>query len=182
MRFKSSIAYTTRMFYILMVFAVASCDVETPRIQKLREEIAANQQTYQHIKANWDGLRKEMTEIWVRSLGYRFPKVQPIDTKEITLLLDKDGLGVLKSVRFQKRSNNNLRVYCTYYHNEPKSIRPQFILYLFDEYGVNIHKQTITYKGWFGGALSPGKLVTKKFNIDPVGERMPQYFLVGKSQ
>lgn len=183
--FFSTVRITTTIS-VLLILVLGSCQSDSPQVIKLRKEIAKKRARKKILAQNVALISKELETLWVRSLKYRFPKIQPINGEEVPLDLAKENLPYLKALCLARyNSSNELALSCSYKTKE-KKVHPKFTLYLFDKYGINIHKQVVTYKKkffFFGKHLPPGKLVTQKYKIKVAKSRhIPRYFLIGPAK
>jgi hypothetical protein len=158
------------------------CESESGQVRELRERIQKNARKLQNMGDNIQTLTSELIGTWGRSLKYRFPKVQAIVSEEVLLNLGKEGLPYLKSAQFQYKTNHELKLTCSYQTDQEK-VRPQFVLYIFDQYGSNIHKEVIHYKPKylvFGKDLVRGKLTRQDYKINVVSSTLPIFFMIAK--
>ena len=171
----------TPVLIVMALFLFVSCESESSRILELRQKIEAKKQALAQQQKSVNNLSGEMRTLWLRSLKYRFPAMQPIVTDEVLMDLGHYGLPFIKSVRFQYLKNHLLKLTCTYQSEEEK-VRPVFTLYLFDQDGVNIHKETIHYT-WYGikANLPRKKSVPQDYRITVTSQAIPYYFLIQKT-
>lgn len=183
---RSESSKSSRQFFVCLVcFAllVISCQTESDKVRELRERMQKNKQKLQNVNDNIRVINEELMTMWVYSLKYRFPRVNSITADEVLLNLAKEGLPYLKSIRFQYKTNHDFKITCTY-QSEQEKVRPHFMLYLFDQYGANVHKGKIDYKPkylLFGKDLPKGKLVTQEYNVQVSCSSIPFYFMITKA-
>ena len=167
---------------LIVVFAaiILSCDPESHRNSMLRKEIQRRTGQLEVMKKNMQQLANEVTAVWIRSLKYRFPDIQQIINQEIAV--KSATLPFLQKVRFRYKTNHFLLLTCNYQTDQSK-LRPEFDVFLFDQYGVNIHRQSIQYKGKvFKRYLPSGEEKEERYNIKIVSTLIPFYFLLREKQ
>ena len=166
----------------LLSVCLLGCVGESERNRKLLQEIDREKQKQVFLQKNLQELSKEVQTVWMRSLKYRFPQVQKIIAQQIPMQLKQ--LHYIKHIRFTYGNRHNIFVYLTY-KTMLKGISPDFVLYLFNSDGRNIHRQRIVYTrlfGWKKKYLEPGVSVSKKYEVKILSRRMPRFFLLGEKK
>lgn len=154
-----------------------ACTPDGEKTIRLRAEIEQKKLEIEEIKLELKELHQKVNTAWLQSLKYRFPDVQPITGGEIPV--EMANLEYLKNVRFRYLSSHNKIQFTANYKTNQKDAKPQFYLYLFDDRGVNIHREEISYRKWgFRRSIPINKLVTQKESIEYISNSKAMHFLI----
>ena len=165
----------------IFVFLLAACEPDEETIANLKEKIEQEKQKIQLQRQNVENIQKEIMEIAVRSLHYRFPDIQKIpDEPKISINLP--DLPYLKEIEIQT-INTQKMIFRFSYKTQEKNVSPHFTLFLFTNDGMNIHKEEIAHKGIFGDKyLKVDEKTTQEKTIQIYGNHQVQYFLIRENQ
>ena len=177
---KNEINIIIKLVLMLAAAIILSCEPESHRNNMLRKEIERRNRQLEVLQQNMQQIANEVTAIWIRSLKYRYPDIQPIINQEIAVKSAR--LPFIQKVRFRYKTNHHLLFTCNYKSNQDK-LRPEFDIFLFDKYGINIHRQHIQYKGrWIRRYLKQGEEKDELYPLKIVSTRTPLYFLLREKQ
>lgn len=111
-------------------------------------------------------------------MKYRFPDIKDILMGKTPV--QSKQLPYVKYIKFKYITNHRLRVDISYQSN--RKVSPKFILLLFDNNGVNIHRQDISYTTLgFKRYIKGGKQLNKSYKVKILNSGVPRYFLMRKS-
>ena len=159
---------------VIVCFLCISCSSETNETQKLRQQITEKQKAIQELQHNIAEVSASLSNIWLRSLKYRFADVHKITTPD-EISINSQDVPYLKGIRFKYLNRHNqIQVVCNY--KTPKKVRLGFYIYLFDNQGVNIHRESIS--SYF--SIGKDKLIEKKYKLKCASNTKPTHFLIRK--
>lgn len=166
-----------RLFILVALLLLISCDSNTAEVQALRKNIENIKANTVQVAQETEELKKELLETWKNSLRYRFPSVHQIAWGR-EMANELSDLHYLSTINFISNKKRTLKLIFNYKTDKDK-IRPHFHIYIFDSRGINIHKQEVIYKAFWNHYLKKGDLTPQEVKLKlPKTKSTPTYFLL----